>query len=136
MRQEVYSRHLKLNGKDHRETLREAGNYAMSLIDLRRFEEARSLLRKTTPMARRVLGESDGLTLRMRWLYARAFFLDGNVTLDDLREAVTALEDSTRIARRVLGSTHPVTKAVEFRLRQSREALSARETPSPQRGSA
>ena len=42
-------------------------NYAISLLPLDRFEEVKSLLRKTIPMARRVLGESDETTLRMRY---------------------------------------------------------------------
>ena len=76
-------------------------------MTLKRFEEAKSLLRKTMPVARRVLGESHDLTLRMRWSYAAALYEDNGATLDDLREAVTTLEETTRIARRVLGGAHP-----------------------------
>ena len=61
-------------------------------------------------------------------IYALTLYKDDAATLDDLREAATTLEDAGRIARRVLGGAHPVTKVVEFRLRQSRAALSARET--------
>jgi hypothetical protein len=78
------------------------------------------------PVARRVLGGSNDTTIKMIIIYAQTLYKDDAATLDDLREVVTTLEDSTRIARRVLGSTHPVTKAVEFHLRQSWEALSAR----------
>ena len=80
------------------------------------------------PVARRVLGESNDLTLKMRWVYARALYGDPGATLDDLREAVTTLEDIERIARRVLGGAHPFTSAIEVSLRQSRAALAARET--------
>ena len=52
---------------------------------LERFEEAKSLLRKTMPVARRVLGESHELTLKMRWIYAAALYRDDGATLDDLR---------------------------------------------------
>ena len=115
-----------------------ANNYAASLVDLKRFEEARSLLRKTMPMARRVLGGSDDLTLRMRLIYARALYRDDAATLDDLREAVTTLEDTVRIRRRVFGGTNPLTVGVERSLRAARAALvrnaravlGARETPS------
>ena len=42
-------------------------NYALCLGQLNRFEEAKSLLRKTMPVARRVIGESRmEVTLRMR----------------------------------------------------------------------
>ena len=58
-------------------------------------------------------------------------YRDDNATLDDLREAVTTLEDVDRIARRVLGGTHPSVVEIEERLRDARDALRARETPSP-----
>ena len=123
----VYSGTLKLHGEETRETLREANNYADSLTRSERFEEARSLLRKMIPVARRVLGENHDLTLKMRWIYMRAFYEDNCATLDDLREAVKSLEDMTRTARRVLGGAHPVTSAIEDALRMSREVLCARE---------
>ena len=82
------------------------------------------------PVAQRVLGEDDRLTLKMRWVYAKALCCDANATLDDLREAVTTLEDARRIARRVLGGLHPTTAGIEDALRRSRAALRARDTPS------
>ena len=107
-----------------------ANNYASSLDDLGRFEEAKTLLRKVTPTARRVLGEAHRLTLKMRWIYATALYKDDGATLDDLRESVTTLEDTERIARRVLGGAHPLTVDIERSLRRARAALRARETPS------
>ena len=104
-------------------------NYASSLTSLERFKEARSLMRKRTPAAQRVLGESHDLTLRMWFVYARALVEDPTATLDDLREAVTTLEDVGRIARRVLGGAHPTTEGIEYELRNARAALTARETP-------
>ena len=107
-----------------------------SLGLLQRFEEARSLLRKTMPVARRVLGENHDLTLRMRNNYAAALYMDDGATHDDLREAVTTLEDVARIARRVLGGSHPLTSLIETGLRHcklrqsSQAALRARDTPS------
>ena len=91
------------------------------------------LLRKIMPVAQRVLGESNVLTLKMRTIYAAALFDDTGATLDDLREAVTTLEDAERIARRVLGGAHPATTAIEQSLRNARAALRARETPPPRR---
>ena len=109
MRRDVYSGWLKLNGKGSVDTLREACNYAFSLTDLKRFEEAKALMRKTMPVARRVYGEGNRLTLKMRWIYAAALCMDPGATLDDLREAVTTLEDVERTARRVFGGAHPNT---------------------------
>ena len=129
MSRDVYSGSLKLFGKQHYETLREANNLANSLGRLQHFEEAKSLLRKTIPVARRVLGENTDLTLRMRMLYAHALCRDANATLDDLRESVETLEELVTTARRVLGSAHPLTSAFEQDLRKSQEALAARQTP-------
>ena len=107
-----------------------AYNYENSLIGMERNKEAKSLLRKTIPMARRVLGESNELTLKMEANYGSALVNADGATLDDLREAVTTLEDAGRTARRVLGGTHPLTEDFECGLQAVRPLLRARETPS------
>jgi len=127
MRLGVYSERLKLSGEEHRETLLAANNCAFSLGVLERFEEAKSLMRKMMPVARRVLGESHELTLMMRLNYARSIYKDCGATLDDLREAVTTLEDTERIARRVLGGANPGTVGIEDGLQKARAVLRARE---------
>ena len=99
----------------------------MALVEAKRFEEAKSVLCKMIPVARRVSGDDDETTLRMRWNYAHSLCMDPAATLDDLREAVTTLEDAERIARRVLGGAHPVIVDMERSLRVARAALRARE---------
>ena len=136
LRRDVYFGFLKLHGEENANTIQAAGNYAISLINANRFEEARSLMRKKIPVARRALKENHDLTLRMHWIYARALYFDPSATLDDLREAVTTLEDAERIARRVFGGSHPLTVDIEASLQTARAALRARETPSPPPGSA
>ena len=111
-------------------TLLSANNCALTLLELRRYAEATSLLLKMTPVARRVLGDSDETTLKMRWSYAEALRKDDGATLGDLRESVETLEDTLRIARRTLGSAHPLTVGLVGELPRSRAALRARETPS------
>ena len=128
MRRDVYSGRLKLNGEEHRETLLAANNYASSLGSQRLYEKAKALLRRTIPVARRVLGESHETTLRMRMGYAWALCDDPSATLDDLREAVTTLEVAARIARRVPGGAHPLVVKIERALRRSRATLRAHET--------
>ena len=128
MRRDVYSGTLELYGEEHRDTLGDSSNYAMSLVDLQRFEEAKAVLRRTVPVARRVMGEGHDLTLKMRKMYGRSLCEDPAATLDDLREAVTTFEEIERIARRVLGSDHPFTVALETSLRSARAALRANET--------
>ena len=100
-----------------------ANNYATSLVKLERFEEAKSLLRRTLPIVQRVHGENDDATLRMRPLYAHSLYCDPSAKLDDVSEAVAMLEESERIARRVLGRAHPLTTGIEISLRNARAAL-------------
>ena len=63
----------------------------------------------------------------MRTIYAQSLYSDPGATLDDLREGVRKLEDLKRTARRVFGGAHPLAVGVEGTLRESREALRARE---------
>ena len=111
----------------HGQTLISASNYSGCLINLERFKEAEALLRKKVPAARRVFGETDELTLRMRGNYAVALSNCPGATLDDLREAVTTTEETTRTSRRVLGDAHPETAGGEHNLQKLRAALRARE---------
>ena len=99
----------------------------MSLIKVERFEEVKSLLRRTLPVARRVLGKNDTTTLASESIYAEALYADPAATPDDLREAVTTLEDAERRARRVFGGAHPTTVGLGAELKLLRESL--RETP-------
>ena len=129
MKQDVYSGFLKLNGEEDLRTLQAANNYARALKGLSRFEESKALFRKTMPVARRVLGESHELTLKMRGICAVALYMDPAATLDALREAVTTLEDVARTTRRVFGGAHPITRGAEEALADARAQLRARETP-------
>ena len=131
MKRDVYSGTLKLFGEESSDTIREASNIGGLLNSLQRCEEVKTLMRKTMPVAQRVLGESNSLTLRMKMHYARALYRDSAATLDDLREAVKTLEETERTARRVLGNAHPLVDVLEWDLRKSRAALDARETPPP-----
>ena len=104
-----------------------ANNYASSLIYVERFEEAKTLMREMLPVAQRVLGDSNQLTLQMRWVYAQTFYKDNAATLDDLREAVKTLEEVAPTARQVFGGAHPLTTAFENSLRDARATLRVRE---------
>ena len=118
---------MRLEGDKSRNTLLEANNYAGLLVKLKRFEVAKSLLRKPMRVARRALGENDELTLTMRSIYAKVLYEDPASTLADLHEGVTTFEDTERTARRVFGGAHPLTKDIEDDLRKARAALRARE---------
>ena len=131
LKRDVYSETLKLLGEENRETLVAANNYAATLLDVHRYAEAKSLLLKTIPVVRRVLGENSDVLLKMKHKYAQTLYEDPEVTLDGLREAVTTLEELEPIARRVLGGAHPITTIIEGDVRLMRLTLRARETPSP-----
>ena len=122
MERDVYSARVKLDGEEHERTLRAANNYASTLISLKRFEEAKSLLRNSVPVARRVLGEGDRLTLKMRSIYATVLCEDPAATLADFREAVETFEEIESIARRVLGGAHPLLAQIENNLLAARAA--------------
>ena len=126
LKQDVHSGRLKLNGEEDEMTLIAANNYATSLGKLQRFEEAKSVLRKTMPVARRVLGEVHEITLRLRWIYAMTLYDDPAATLDDLRESVTTLEDLERTARRVLGGAHPIVADFERVLQNARNIFTSK----------
>ena len=123
MSRDVYSGWLKLHGEESEENLGAAHNYANSLLDLKRFEEARWLLRKTMPVARRVLGDNHEMTLKMRWIYARVLYLDEGASLDDRREAVATLESVAHSWKRIFGPAHPETPKAQAALKVAREAL-------------
>jgi len=124
---DVYSETLKLNVEENVSTFRAASNYASTLKEMNRFEEAKSLLRKTIPVAQRVLGENDELMLIMTGNYAAALVSGDSATLADLREAIHTYEETEKAARRVLGGAHPTVVTIETSLRHSRELLYARE---------
>ena len=124
IQRDVYSGNVKIKGEEHIDSLGSASNYASSLIRLQHFEEAKALLRKTVPVARRILRDSHELTLMMRLNYARALYHNPGATLDDLREAVTTFEEMDRTARRVLGGAHPITVGIERGLQNARAKLS------------
>ena len=130
MRRDIYFGFVKIHGEEHRKAILAANNYANALIGMQRFEEAKLLMRKMIPVARRLLGESDQYTLTMRVNYAMALWRDDSATLDDLREAVTTLGKTGETARRVLGGPHPLVAQIEGKLRAARAALHAREEPS------
>ena len=131
LQREVYFGFSKVHGKENYDTLREASNYALTLIELGRDAEAKAFTRNRTPVTRRALGDNNDVTLKMRRYYAIALYRDAGASLNDLREAVTTLEDVEQTARRVLGSAHPTIIWIERSLREARAVLRARETPCP-----
>ena len=126
MKRDVYSGRLRLNGEESYSTFLSASNYAVSLLKAKRFEEGKSLFRRTIPVAQRVLGADNQFTIQMRSIYAGALCLDPAATIDDLRESVKTLEELAPTARRVLGGAHPITVDIEECLQRALAKLGAR----------
>ena len=100
-------------------------NYALSLLALRRFAEAKRVLRKVAPVARRVLGDSNDLTLSLREDLSRAT-LDGESSAEEKRQALQMLEDTVAVMRRVLGPAHPDTLHAQSELKMYRSRRKSR----------
>ena len=105
-----------------------ANNYALSLKELDRLDEARALYRKWMLVSQRVLGDCDHRTLTMKKKFAQTVYEDARATLRDLSEAVATLEKTARTARRVFGGAHPIVEDMDRSLRKARVLLSIRET--------
>ena len=133
IRRDVHFGFVKQFGQENPQTLSAAQNYVGSLLELARYTEAKELLRNTTPLVQRVLGENDELTQRVKWIHAMALYSDPDATLDDIREAVATLDKLKQTFRRQLGGAHPKTVAIEGSIQEARMALLLRasETPSP-----
>ena len=130
---------LRVYGREEEETLAAVINLVAVLLDWDgsgpgRFDEVKSLLSQSLPVARRVLGESHRITLISRLSYEEARYLDPRATLNDHRGAVVALEEVARDARRVLGAAHPHVEQMERSLRSARRALHVREALHARRG--
>ena len=78
------------------------------------------MLRKTIPVARRVLGENDDHA-QMRWVYAQT--VQTPAPRSTTSQGRTTLEETERTARRVFGGAHPITMGIECR-RNGREPRS------------
>jgi len=107
IRREVYSGNLRLYGEQDEKTIRDANNYAVVLLSLQLFGEAKRLVRKAIPNARRTLGAEHDLTLNFRDIYGRSLFLDPSASRDDVAEAIEIFVDVQRRAWRVFGPKHP-----------------------------
>ena len=121
----VYSGYLKAHGEEDRRTLLAASNYAASLTVVERLEEANSVIRNVMPVAQRVLGNDDEVTLKMRMNHANWLVEDPNATIKNLNEAIDTLEEIEPTVRRVFGIAHPFMADVERSLEYSRATLRA-----------
>ena len=126
LREEVYAGRVKLDGYRGEDTLIATSNYAVALLDLERYAEAKSILRKAIPNARRTLGAEHDLTLNFRRIYAECLCRDGS--RDDIAEAVAIYEDVLQRTRRIFGDDHPSWRRLPELLGAAREFLASSDT--------
>ena len=120
LRRDVYSGHVRLHGEEHSQTILNANNIVLSLLNLQRFEEVKALLRRKLPVARRVLGNEHEVTLSIRLDLCRAT-LDGESLAEEKREALRMLEEVAGVMRRVMGPAHPDTVYAQRALERYRQ---------------
>ena len=101
-------------------------NLSTALVDSGKFTEARAFMPDQMALAKRVLGSDNLTTLNFQWGYARAFFLDKDVTAEQLAEPVAALDKALKIAQRVLGNEHPSTCTYRRELAAARILIARR----------
>ena len=103
-------------------------NLARALLEVERFSEAKALLRKYVPKARRALGPSHPVMLALSEKLVQALYEDcAERPLDDyiadMTEAVEILAKDERTTRSVRGSDHPEAQRVADLLRRMRLRL-------------
>ena len=115
---DVYGKRVATQGEAHPEAIREGMNMAAAMIGMPQgatvhervhIREAKKFLLEQLPLAQRVLGAEDRVTLGIRREYARALYVDEKASPDELRESEEILDDLCRTSRRVLGPIHDQT---------------------------
>lgn len=101
---EGYERSMRVRGPDHPETLQQAMNYAVTLEQMGRFEEAAPTLRHVHDVRVRTLGPDHPDTMTA---YNNVLALLSNTGNTD--EALAGIRELIARAERVHGPTHPST---------------------------
>ena len=101
---EGYERSMRVRGPDHPDTLQQAMNYAVTLEQMRRFEEAAPTLRHVYDVRVRTLGPDHPDTLTA---HNNVIALLSNTGKTD--EALVELRELIERSTRVHGPTHPST---------------------------
>ena len=103
--------------------LQDVANLGTSLVHTRQLTEARSLMRKYLPIARRVLGLDHEITFGLIENLAGAIFENALAPREDLVEVDEILTKQLKRLRQVLGAAHPATQRHENHLKKIQERL-------------
>ena len=101
--------------------------YALSLcatvVYAGRYTEAKSLLCKLLPEARRDLGVEDDTYIRLRATYGQALLECDEASRDDVVEALAIFEDLASTIRRIYGTAHPFMPRIQADIEEARKKL-------------
>ena len=102
--------------------------FAAELHSLEHHTEAKRILLKVIPNARRTLGAEHDLTLNLREIYGNFLYQDPSASRGDVVDAIEIFEDVQRRVRRVFGPDHPNWRALPRELAAAREMLASFDT--------
>ena len=110
------------------ETVERGAGIPVERHGLERHAEAKPILYKAIPNARRTLGAEHDLTLNLRKFYGQFLYEDPSASRADVVEAIEIIEDVQRRARRVFGPGHPNWESLPRDLMAAREKLASFDT--------
>ena len=122
LRRNTHAKDRALYGAKHENAIQSGNCLAESLHTLRRYAEAKELLRKMLRLSQ-PLGPDHDQRLRAREQLSRVILEDPDASRADAREAVTILEDTIQRRRRVFGRRHPQTLQCEKALADAHDLL-------------
>ena len=102
--------------------------FAAELHSLEHHTEAKRILLKVIPNARRTLGAEHDLTLNLREIYGNFLYQDPSASRGDVVDAIEIFEDVQRRARRVFGPDHPHWEGLPHALTTARKKLASFDT--------
>ena len=116
------------HGIDDASTIQAGLNLSVSLTDLKRYEEARSIQRKIIPVALRILGAENDTTLLLLRTNVRSVYSDPKATLADLRQTERSMRDVLQRTRQIYGASHPDTQTCERFMHNVKQILAKRDS--------
>ena len=118
---DVYEQTCAIRGPGSLFTATLGANYALNLVQVGRFADARAICRDIVQWAHR--NPDNPHSFHVLKALARSIYEDPNASVEDLREAVRVFENVPAASSRVFGPAHPDTKKYEVILAKAKKAL-------------
>ena len=119
---QVYADSVRL-GLASSTTLEYALSLCATVVYAGRYTEAKSLLCKLLPEARRDLGVEDDTYIRLRATYGQALLECDEASRDDVVEAMAIFEELSTTIRRIYGTAHPFMPRIQADIEEARKKL-------------